>query len=178
MPTDRKRAIADTLLNMVRRQDVDKITATALIRESGISRQTFYYHFKDLMEVYEWAVRQAMGELVAQSLRAGSTRDALEVFLSFSQKNVSLLRKMLDSRNRGQLERLLMEGIRTYLEELARHRYQGAAVRQKDLEILLQFTSFGMVGIILNNCGKSDFDQGRLASQLERMLESLQDFLA
>ena len=55
MPVDMKSIIADTFLHMVQHGNIDKITVKALIDACHISRQTFYYHFKDIMDVLEWS---------------------------------------------------------------------------------------------------------------------------
>ena len=70
MPTDMKKIIADTFLKMIEHGNIDKITVKALIEECHISRQTFYYHFQDLMDVLEWSVNQGMKKLVEESLKA------------------------------------------------------------------------------------------------------------
>ena len=51
MPADMKEMIAETYARMIRQGDIDKITVKALIEECHISRQTFYYHFQDIMDV-------------------------------------------------------------------------------------------------------------------------------
>ena len=51
MPLDVKAAVADALLELIRRKDADKITVKDLVEVCGISRQTFYYHFKDIVDV-------------------------------------------------------------------------------------------------------------------------------
>lgn len=40
-------------------KSVDKITVKDLVEACHISRQTFYYHFQDIIEVIEWSVEQA-----------------------------------------------------------------------------------------------------------------------
>lgn len=40
----------------------------------GISRQTFYYHFQDILEVIEWSLDQAFSHLLEQSLAADRAR--------------------------------------------------------------------------------------------------------
>ena len=59
MPADMKKIIAETFLKMIQHKNIDKITVKALIEECHISRQTFYYHFQDIMDVLEWSLRQA-----------------------------------------------------------------------------------------------------------------------
>lgn len=53
MPVDMKNVIAGTFATMAKQKGIDKITVKALIDACGISRQTFYYHFQDIMEVVE-----------------------------------------------------------------------------------------------------------------------------
>ena len=57
MREDMKAVIADTFSQMLDKEDIDKITVTKLIAECHITRQTFYYHFKDHMDVQEGTVR-------------------------------------------------------------------------------------------------------------------------
>lgn len=58
MPIDTKRIIANALEEMLRNKSIDKITVSSLIEACGVSRQTFYYHFRDLMDVLEWLAQQ------------------------------------------------------------------------------------------------------------------------
>ena len=62
MKEDMKSVIADTFSEMLEKEDIDKITVTRLIAQCHISRQTFYYHFKDIMDVLEWTFRRAIGQ--------------------------------------------------------------------------------------------------------------------
>ena len=55
MAIDAKKTIAETLFRLLERKPVDKITVKELVDACGISRQGFYYHFRDIMEVVEWA---------------------------------------------------------------------------------------------------------------------------
>lgn len=72
MPLDVKAAVADALLELIRRKDADKITVKDLVEVCGISRQTFYYHFKDIVDVVEWAAQQGVQRLVRKSLNAAT----------------------------------------------------------------------------------------------------------
>ena len=67
MPVNMKNVIADTFVSMAKQKPVDKITVKALIEACGVSRQTFYYHFQDIMEVIEWTLEQATQEMLERS---------------------------------------------------------------------------------------------------------------
>ena len=58
MPVDMKAVIAGTYLQLVQHGNVDKITVKALIDACHISRQTFYYHFRDIYDLVEWACQE------------------------------------------------------------------------------------------------------------------------
>ena len=77
MPADMKNIIGETFVKMVARKGIDKITVKALIEACHISRQTFYYHFQDIMDVLEWCVRQETNALVKESLKAEDLQTAL-----------------------------------------------------------------------------------------------------
>ena len=68
MPIDTKRIIANALEEMLRNKSIDKITVSSLIEACGISRQTFYYHFRDLMDVLEWLAQQDAQKLAERSM--------------------------------------------------------------------------------------------------------------
>ena len=49
MPVDMKAKIAETLYELLKHKPLDKITVKELVDTCNISRQSFYYHFQDIM---------------------------------------------------------------------------------------------------------------------------------
>ena len=165
-----KRALASALKELLEHKPLNKITIADITEQCGVNRQTFYYHFENLMDVLEWGVRQTTRQLVEQSLSAKDIHAALQIFISFSVERFPLLQKMLDSQHRAQVERIMIEAVSAYLNELARNRHLDLSVSYSDREVLLQYTAYGLVGVLLSYCGKPDLDRDRLAHQLERIL--------
>ncbi len=89
MPVDMKLLIAETFGKLAQRGNIDKITVKALIEECHISRQTFYYHFQDIMDVLEWSVRRQTQALLEQSLAEKDLHSALQIFISFTVQHSS-----------------------------------------------------------------------------------------
>ena len=54
MAIDVKSIIADALLNLCERKSLSKITIADIQQESGVSRQTFYNHFKDKPDLIQY----------------------------------------------------------------------------------------------------------------------------
>ena len=49
-----KYALEDALKKLLLQKPIDKITINDLTEECGISRMTFYYHFRDIYDLVEW----------------------------------------------------------------------------------------------------------------------------
>ena len=46
-----KKELAASLKKMMQKTPFDKITVKDLVKECGVNRQTFYYHFQDIYEL-------------------------------------------------------------------------------------------------------------------------------
>jgi len=68
MPVNVKPLIADAFLKLSKEKNIDKITVKDIVDECGISRQSFYYHFQDILEVIEWSAEQAFQKLLEEQL--------------------------------------------------------------------------------------------------------------
>lgn len=170
MPKDMKLAISEAFLEMIRHGNVDKITVKSLIEECHVSRQTFYYHFQDILDVMEWSIQRETERLVEKSLKVGDIHSALLIFISFTVEGYQVLQKLLQSQRRREVEKFLIDSIETYLTAMAKLGDQNCAVNIADGKVLLRYNAGGLVGVLLEYAGKPDLDKERLASQLERIL--------
>lgn len=170
MKEDMKSVIADTFSEMLEKEDIDKITVTRLIAQCHISRQTFYYHFKDIMDVLEWTFRRATQELVEKSLNAKDRLKALTAYITFVRQNRTKLKKLLYSRRWVQIEGMLVEAVTVYLAELARNRVPDIELSVDDLEVMLTFYACGMVGVLLQYVDKPNLNEEKLVLQMERII--------
>ncbi len=171
MPVDVKGAVAAAFLEMAARKDVDKITVKDLVEACGISRQTFYYHFRDIVDVLEWTARQGVERLLAQSLKASSPREALGRFVDFAAESQPMVRRLLNSQRREAMERIMVEATRAYLERSAREWGVEPSLNQADWQVTLDFYACGMAGLLLGSDRRRVQDRDQLADQLARLLK-------
>ena len=170
MREDMKSVIADTFSQMLEKEDIDKITVTKLIGECRISRQTFYYHFKDIMDVLDWTFRESMKELVHKSLEADDPVGALTTFVSYVRRHKVKLERLLYSRRWAQIEGLLVDSAASYLAEMVHYRMTDVPISYEDMEVTLRFYAYGMTGILLQYVGKPHLDEERLVLQVEKII--------
>ena len=49
-----KERIVEAYIELESERPLEKITVTALVERSRITRKTFYYYFKDIYDLLEW----------------------------------------------------------------------------------------------------------------------------
>lgn len=49
-----KKAMANSLKELMRKKSLEKITVSDIVQNCGLNRQTFYYHFKDKYDLVNW----------------------------------------------------------------------------------------------------------------------------
>lgn len=170
MTENLKEKIAETFMEMTRIKSFDKITIKDLVQECGISRQAFYYHFQDILDVIEWILQRGADELLERSLHASGTKDAIRLFIDFSIKNKDFIHRLLSSRQRERMEEILHKSFRAYLENLCRYQTAGTALNYQDLAIALDFYTYGISGVLMERTKKHTIDPDLLTEQLYRLL--------
>ena len=170
MREDMKAVIADTFSQMLDKEDIYKITVTKLIAECHISRQTFYYHFKDIMDVLEWTFRRATQELVQKSLNEEDRLGALTTYVAFVRQNRKKFERLLYSRRWVQIEGMLVEAVTVYLAQIGRSKGPELDLRGDELEGRLRFYAGGMVGVLLQYMEKPNLNEEKLVIQMEKII--------
>ena len=170
MPGDMKARIADTLNELLEHKELDKITVKELVDACNISRQSFYYHFQDIMEVVEWYQDQALRQSIEKSLAAPSYKEAIRGVIYETFQHRQLILQLMASQRRKEMELLFSRAVRTYLQELLRGTGSGVSGSSEDIETVISFCSFGLVGMMLSVLSQKNPDVDALANQLCRLL--------
>ncbi|MGI6255220.1 MAG: hypothetical protein ACOYJZ_06265 [Acutalibacter sp.] len=170
MPAQMKEKIADTYAQLLCGSSIDKITVKALIDACHISRQTFYYHFQDILDVLEYIIRRDSQGLVERASQAEDLTQVLRIYVSFAQERVHLLRRLLTSQHRARVEALLLEAAMDTLRQLSCRASQQLALTSAEEDVLLRFNAWGMMGVLMAYSDSPTLDQERLVHQLERII--------
>ena len=100
-----KEMIVKSLSELVKLHPLNKITIGELTEMARISRQTFYYHFKDLFEVYKYAVESKLQTPAQDTLP--SLLDAMLDWMQAFEKLKLLSTAFIASKYQQQLVRYL-----------------------------------------------------------------------
>jgi probable dihydroxyacetone kinase regulator len=145
-----KRAIEASLKNLLLKKPFDKITINDIAEDCGISRMTFYYHFKDIYDLVEWACEEdAKKILEGKDDYKTWTQGFLNLFEEVL-KNKPFILNVYRSVGREQVENYLYKIVYDLLLNVVEEKAQGMTVRDEDKEFIADFYKYAFVGLMLD----------------------------
>ena len=60
-----KTMLAETLLSLLEKKPISKITVSEIVELCEINRKTFYYHFADVYDLFEWHIQQELQRAIS-----------------------------------------------------------------------------------------------------------------
>ena len=145
-----KRALEQSLKNLLQQKPLSKITISDITEDCGISRMTFYYHFKDIYDLVEWAC----AEDAARALQNKKTYDTwqqgfVQIFHAVRENKVFVM-NVYRCINREQVEKYLVPLTDQLIMGVITERAAGMTVRAADQQFIAQVYSYAFVGIMLD----------------------------
>ena len=61
-----RRELSAALRELLRQRPLDQLRVRELTERCGLRRQSFYYHFKDVYDLFAWSVRQERALLLVR----------------------------------------------------------------------------------------------------------------
>lgn len=145
-----KKAIEASLKNLLLKKPFDKITINDIAEDCGISRMTFYYHFKDIYDLVEWACEEdAKKILEGKDDYKTWTQGFLNLFEEVL-KNKPFVLNVYRSVGREQVENYLYKIVYDLLLNVVEEKAQGMTVRDEDKEFIADFYKYAFVGLMLD----------------------------
>lgn len=144
-----KLALKNSLKNLLRQKPLAKITINDIAEDCGISRMTFYYHFKDIYDLVEWTcVEDARRVLEGKKTYDTWQQGLIQVFQEV-QENKLLVVNVYRSISREQVEDYLYKLVYRFLMDIVSEQAAGMHVSQEDQEYIVHFYKFAFVGLML-----------------------------
>ncbi|MBS5873326.1 MAG: TetR/AcrR family transcriptional regulator [Clostridiales bacterium] len=145
-----KWALEASLKNLLLQKPLNKITINDIAEDCGINRMTFYYHFKDIYDLVEWACV----EDAAKALEGNKTYDTwqqgfLNIFNAVLE-NKPFIMNVYHSVSREQVELYLYKLTYDLLIGVVEEKASDMVVRDEDKKFIADFYKYAFVGIMLN----------------------------
>lgn len=144
-----KKALAESLKNMLAEKPLDKITVVDIVNDCGVNRQTFYYHFQDIYDLMEWTfLKEAAAVLQGNKTYETWQQGYLQIF-QYVSDNRALMRNVYYSMNREVLEYYLYDVMYHMLIAVIQEQAEGLSVQEEDQKFIADFYKYVFVGFIL-----------------------------
>lgn len=145
-----KRALEQSLKNLLLKKPLTKITVNDIAEDCGINRMTFYYHFKDIYDLVEWSCL----EDARKALEEKKTHDTWqEGFLNIFEAvlaNKPFVMNVYRCVDRAQVEKYLKPLTDNLLMGVIDEQAEGITVREEDKEFIARVYSYVFIGIMLD----------------------------
>ena len=145
-----KKAIEASLKNLLLKKPFDKITINDIAEDCGISRMTFYYQFKDIYDLVEWACEEDVKKILEDK---DDYKTWTQGFLNLFEevlKNKPFILNVYRSVGREQVENYLYKIVYDLLLNVIEEKAQGMTVRDEDKEFVADFYKYAFVGLMLD----------------------------
>lgn len=146
-----KKALAVSFKKLVSKRELSKITIKDITEDSGIKRQTFYYHFVDVYDLIEWIFTN---EVITPIKKENDTYEKWqEGFLSifyYVLENESFIKNIYNSISRKYVDSFIYKNTYELLKKVVDEEAYGIKVREEDKKFIANFYQYSFVGIIQN----------------------------
>lgn len=100
-----KKLFAEALKKIILQKSFSKVTVSELIRECGVNRKTFYYHFSDVYDLLKWTLEQEAIDVVKNFDLIVDYEEAILFIIDYIKVNNKFLNNIYDSLGRDELKR-------------------------------------------------------------------------
>lgn len=144
-----KRALGASLKNMLLQKPLNKITINDIAEDCGISRMTFYYHFKDIYDLVEWVCVEDARQALAGKKTYDTWQEGFQNIFYAVQENKPFIMNVYRSVSRRQTEQYLNPLIHSLLLDVVEEKAAGLSISPESKQFIASFYEYAFIGVML-----------------------------
>ncbi len=145
-----KRALEQSLKNLLLKKPLTKITVSDIAEDCGINRMTFYYHFKDIYDLVEWSCLEDAKNALEEKKTYDSWQQGFLQIFEAVLKNKPFVMNVYHCVHREQVEHYLSPLVDNLLLNIIEKESEGKSLREEDKRFISQVYSYIFIGIMLD----------------------------
>ena len=145
-----KRALEQSLKNLLLKKPLSKITISDLTEDCGMNRMTFYYHFKDIYDLVEWSCLTDAKRALDEKKTYDTWQQGFLQILEAVQANKPFIMNVYHCVHREQVEIYLRPLVEDLILNVVNEEAEGLNVREEDKTFIVQAYSYIFIGIMLD----------------------------
>lgn len=145
-----KRALEQSLKNLLLKKPLTKITISDIAEDCGINRMTFYYHFKDIYDLVEWSCLEDARKALEEKKTYETWQQGFIRLFEAVRENKPFIMNVYRCVHREQVEKYLKPLVDNLLLGVINEEAAGMTVRDEDKSFIAQVYSYVFVGLMLD----------------------------
>ena len=145
-----KRALEQSLKNLLLKKPLTKITVGYITDDCGINRMTFYYHVKDIYDLVEWSCLEDAKRALEEKKTYDTWQQGLLQIFKAVQENKPFILNVYRCVHREQVEKYLQPLVDQLLLNVINEEADGITVRDEDKQFIAQVYSYMFIGLMLD----------------------------
>ena len=148
-----KQALEASLKNLLLQKPLNKITINDVAEDCGISRMTFYYHFKDIYDLVEWVCIEDAKQALAGKKSYDTWQEGFISIFQAVQENKPFVMNVYRAVSRERIEQYLNHLIHNLILGVVEEKAKGMTVNEADRQFIAEFYEHAFLGIMLEWIG-------------------------
>ena len=145
-----KRALEQSLKNLLLQKPLTKITVGDIAEDCGINRMTFYYHFKDIYDLVEWSCLEDAKRALDEKKTCETWQQGLLQIFEAVQENKPFILNVYRCVHGEQVEKYLQPLVDRLILDVIDEESGGMTVRDEDKQFIAQIYSYIFIGLMLD----------------------------
>lgn len=172
MSSKAKTAIVNAFLDLIKTEEYDKITVTALVEKCNISRQTFYYHFNDIDEMLRYAFESETKDICDRQI-VGKWVESAEMYIAFLNKYDLLVRKAAKTADFIRIYNMLYNSFYSYVFTYIEKKKGKNAVANSDNRFLISAAASAVCGMVIGEIQKEKSNYKEVLNHITRGFKAI-----
>lgn len=145
-----KRALEQSLKNLLLKKPLTKITISDITEDCGINRMTFYYHFKDIYDLVEWACLEDAKRALDEKKTYDTWQQGLLQIFEAVQENKPFILNVYRCVHREQVEKYLQPLVDQLMLDVIQEESASMVIREEDKQFIAKIYAYIFIGVMLD----------------------------
>lgn len=145
-----KIALGNSLKKLLENKPLDKITISDITDDCGVSRMTFYYHFKDIYDLIEWLCIEGAEKALRTHNSSKTWQEGVYNIFQLLLDNKAFVINVYHSVSREHLEKNIYSITEAIFMKIIDQTERASVLNLSDRKFIADFYKYAFVGIMLN----------------------------
>ena len=175
-----KGLMAESLKKLLNTKPLDKITVKELVEDCGVNRQTFYYNFRDIYDLLEWAFEEDARRILEERTSYDNWQEVFWAAFYYLLENKTLVLNTYNSVGRSYLENRLKTRLTPVVRNMLEQRAGHLVMSELDKDFIVHMYTVGLISVMFDWFANNmrDGDQEQMQMFLDKIDQSIESTLS